>query len=155
MAKSPGQTERTGRTGITTVHPPKQTIMKKINTWYWITTGLFAAFMLFSAIPDMLQVPEAVTMITGLGYPKYFVFFIGMAKALGAIAILVPGLKNLKEWAYAGLFFDLFAATYSAIAVWGVQKEMSFMILPFGFLFLSYVLWHKRGNAFGSIRCYR
>jgi hypothetical protein len=118
--------------------------MKKINTWYWITTGLFAAFMLFSAIPDMMVVPEAVTMITGLGYPKYFIPFIGVAKLLGSIAILVPGLKRIKEWAYAGLFFDLFGALYSGLAVGGFQAAMLFMVLPFGFLFLSYFLWHKK-----------
>lgn len=118
--------------------------MKKINTWYWIVTILFAGFMLFSAVPDMMMAPEAVTMITGLGYPKYFVSFIGVAKLLGAIAILIPGLNRLKEWAYAGLFFDLVGATYSGLAVGGFQAPILFMILPLGFLFLSYYLWHKR-----------
>lgn len=118
--------------------------MKKINTWYWIVTILFAGFMLFSAVPDMMMAPEAVTMITGLGYPKYFVSFIGVAKLLGAIAILIPGLNRLKEWAYAGLFFDLIGATYSGLAVGGFQAPMLFMILPLGFLFLSYYLWHKK-----------
>ncbi len=121
--------------------------MKKINTYYWIITGIFAAFMIFSAIPDLMVIPDAVTMITGLGYPKYFVFFIGLAKLLGSVTILVPGFKKLKEWAYAGLFFDLFGATYSAIAVGGFQAAILFMILPIGFLFLSYGLWHKRSKA--------
>ena len=117
--------------------------MKKTKTAYWIITGLFAAFMLFSAVPDVLLSPDAVTMITGLGYPKYFVFFIGVAKVLGVIAILVPGFNRLKEWAYAGLFFDLFAAAYSAIAVEGFHLPILFFVLFIGFLFLSYFLWHK------------
>ena len=87
--------------------------MKKINIAYWSVTGIFAAFMLFSAIPDMLIVPEAVTMITGLGYPTYFIPFIGVAKLLGVIAILVPGFNRIKEWAYAGLFFDLIGYLFS------------------------------------------
>ncbi len=121
--------------------------MKKINTWYWIVTILFAGFMIFSAIPDIMMSEEAVTMITGLGYPKYFVPFIGVAKLLGAIAILIPGLKRIKEWAYAGLFFDIFAATYSALAVGGFMLPILFMILPFSFLFLSYYLWHRRSAS--------
>lgn len=117
--------------------------MKKTKIWYWVVTILFAGFMIFSAIPDITMAPEAVNMITGLGYPKYFVSFIGVAKVLGSIAILIPGLKRIKEWAYAGLFFDLFGATYSALAVGGFMTPMLFMILPFSFLFISYFLWHK------------
>jgi hypothetical protein len=119
--------------------------MKKVNITYWIVTGIFAAFMLFSAIPDIMVVPDAVKMIsTDLGYPRYFVPFIGLAKLLGVIAILIPGLQRIKEWAYAGLFFDLFGATYSAIAMGGFDPRISFMILPIGFLFWSYFLWHRK-----------
>ena len=119
--------------------------MKKTNTAYWIVTGLFAAFMLFSAIPDILVVPDAVTMIsTGLGYPKYIIPFLGVAKLLGVTAILIPGFRSIKEWAYAGLFFDLLGATYSAFAAGGFQMPVLFMILPFSFLFISYFLWKKK-----------
>jgi len=124
--------------------------MKKTKIWYWITTVLFAGFMIFSAIPDIMMVPDAVTMITGLGYPKYFIPFIGVAKLVGALAILVPGFDRIKEWAYAGLFFDLAGATYSGIAVGGFQTPMLFMILPFGFLFLSYFLWHSTKHYTGA-----
>ncbi|MEI9810089.1 MAG: DoxX family protein [Bacteroidota bacterium] len=34
----------------------------------------------------------------------------------GAAAILIPGYPGVKEWAYAGLLFDLVGATYSIIA---------------------------------------
>ncbi|MEP7109477.1 MAG: DoxX family protein [Ferruginibacter sp.] len=119
--------------------------MKKTKIAYWIITGIFGAFMLFSAIPDILVAPDAVTMVTtGLGYPKYFIPFIGIAKLLGVIAILIPGFKRIKEWAYAGLFYDLIAATYSVIAKEGFQLQVTFMVLPIGFLFLSYYLWHKK-----------
>ncbi len=111
---------------------------------YWVITGIFAAFMAFSAIPDILLAPDAVTMITGLGYPAYFIPFIGIAKLLGSIAILIPGFNRIKEWAYAGLFFDLAGATYSVIAKEGFQLPITFMVLPIGFLFLSYYLWHKK-----------
>ncbi len=78
--------------------------MKKTKTIYWIFTGLFAGIMMLSAIPDIIKVPDAVQMVsTHLGYPVYFLPFIGVAKLLGAIAILIPGYPRIKEWAYAGL----------------------------------------------------
>ena len=122
--------------------------MKKVNTTYWIVTALFAAFMAFSAIPDILSVPDAVKMVNGgLGYPVYIIPFLGVAKLLGVIAILVPGFPRLKEWAYAGLFFDLAGAAYSGLATSGFQPQILFMILPIGFLFLSYYLWHRKQAA--------
>ena len=104
--------------------------------------------MLFSAIPDILVVPDAVAFVTDkLGYPKYIIPFLGVAKTLGVIAILIPGFPRIKEWAYAGLFFDLVGATYSGICVEGFQLSMLFMVLPFGLLALSYSYHHKRLNV--------
>ena len=122
--------------------------MKKINIMYWIFTGLFGAFMLFSAIPDIMVVPDAVAFVTNkLGYPQYIIPFLGVAKALGVAAILIPGFPRIKEWAYAGLFFDLLGATYSGICVDGFQPSMAFMLLPFTLEALSYIYYHKRLNA--------
>jgi hypothetical protein len=122
--------------------------MKKTNILYWTFTGLFGAFMLFSAIPDIMIVPDAIDFITTkLGYPQYIIPFLGVAKTLGVIAILIPGFPRIKEWAYAGLFFDLLGAAYSNLAVDGLQPGMAFMILPFGFEALSYIYYHKRLKA--------
>jgi uncharacterized membrane protein YphA (DoxX/SURF4 family) len=121
--------------------------MKKTNMLYWIITGLFGAFMLFSAIPDILVIPDAVTFMAHLGYPRYFTPFIGIAKLLGIIAILIPGFPRIKEWAYAGLFFDLVGATYSVVATDGFKADVLVMLLPFTFLFVSYFLYHKRLQA--------
>lgn len=118
--------------------------MKKTNILYWTFTGLFGAFMLFSAIPDIMVTPEAVTFINKLGYPTYIIPFLGVAKALGVVAILIPGFPRIKEWAYAGLFFDLLGATYSGICADGLQPSMAFMLLPFALEALSYVYYHKR-----------
>ncbi len=120
--------------------------MKKINLWYWIITGVFALFMLFSGIQNAMATPESVKLIvTDLGYPQYFVSYIGVAKILGVIGILLPNLRRLKEWAYAGLFFDLFSATYSMIMVMGFEPfSLLFMLVNIAFLFLSYYLWHKK-----------
>ena len=118
--------------------------MKKTKILFWVFTGLFAAFMLFSAIPDILVVPDAVDFVTGsLGYPKYIIPFLGVAKSLGVIAILIPGFPRIKEWAYAGLFFDLVGATYSMVCINGFKPDMLFMVVPLGLGTLSYIYHSK------------
>jgi hypothetical protein len=117
--------------------------MKKTNILYWIFNGLFAALMLFSAIPDIMVDPIAVQgMHTELGYPIYFIPFIGVVKTLGVIAILIPGFPRIKEWAYAGLFFDLIGATYSIIAIG--KPDWIFMALPLALAVCAYVFYQKR-----------
>ena len=91
--------------------------MKTAKTLYWIVTSLTAAFMLLASIPDVLRLPQAVSIFGHLGYPVYLLPFLGTAKTLGIVAILVPGLQRLKEWAYAGLVFDVIGALYSHLSV--------------------------------------
>lgn len=122
--------------------------MKKINIAYWIVTILFAGFMLFSAIPDAMVNDDAVKFMNGvLHYPDYFTRFIGIAKILGVIGILVPGFPRLKEWAYAGLAFDLIGALYSITVVAGISGGTFFMLLVIAFCFASYILYHKKQKA--------
>lgn len=122
--------------------------MKKLNIIYWIFTVLFALLMLFSSIPDIMKNEQAIEIMhKQLGYPEYLIQFIGVAKLLGVIAILVPGFNRLKEWAYAGLFFDLIGATYSAIAAGGFDPMMLTMLIFFVPGVLSYVYHHKRLKA--------
>ena len=121
--------------------------MKKTKIIFWVITVLFCAFMLFSAIPDILVIPDAVTFMSHLGYPKYFIAFIGVAKLLGVIAVLIPGNYRVKEWAYAGLFFDLFGAAYSVLSTDGFDPGVAFILLPVVFLFASYFLYHKIWKA--------
>ena len=119
--------------------------MKKTKILYWVFTILFAFMMFSSAIPDVFSQPIAIQgMSTNLGYPLYFIPFIGIAKWLGVVAILIPGYPRIKEWAYAGLFFDLLGATYSIISS-GINKEQwGIMIIPIGLGILSYTWYHKK-----------
>src|SRR5580700_6021217 len=105
---------------------------KATTTVYWICTIIFAALMVFSAAGGIKPSQQAIQIIhDGLGYPVYFIQFISIAKLLGVIAILIPGLNRIKEWAYAGLFFDLVGAVYSGIAVSGADPKMLFMLIWF------------------------
>jgi len=122
--------------------------MKKTTILYWVFTSLFALMMLSSAIPDVLSMPLAIKgMHQDLGYPIYFIPFIGIAKVLGVVAILIPGYHRLKEWAYAGLVFDLIGATYSIIAAGQPAGSWAFMILPLSLAAASYIFYHKRLKA--------
>ena len=119
---------------------------KTIKILYWVFTILFAGLMLFSAYGSILVNEDAKKLIHDqLGYPVYFIPFTGYAKLIGVIAILIPGLKTIKEWAYAGLFFDLIGAVYSGIAVaMTLDPMMFFMLIWFVPGILSYIFWHKK-----------
>jgi hypothetical protein len=118
--------------------------MKRTKILFWVFTILFAAGMLFSAIPDIMVVPDAVKFMTLLGYPNYFIPFIGWAKVLGVIAILIPGnFPRIKEWAYAGLFFDLIGAIYSALAIGTPPLMCAPMLLFVAPGVVSYIFYHK------------
>ncbi len=124
--------------------------MKKLNILYWTFTGLFALAMLFSGIQNALVTSDSVALFSHLGYPAYISPFLGIAKILGAIAILIPGYPRLKEWAYAGLFFDLVGATYSSIMTDGFQIPMLGMLIFFGLFLLSYFYYRKRERSIGG-----
>lgn len=66
--------------------------------------SVFAAFSYLSAAP------EAVEGFRRVGYPQQLRIILGIAKLLGAIALVVPGFPKLKEWAYAGFSFAWMAA---------------------------------------------
>jgi len=79
-----------------------------------------------------------------LGYPMYFFAIIGAWKVLGAIAILVPGFPRLKEWAYAGIFFDLTGAAISCAAVGGYGAYGFHVIAPLLIGVLAVASWALR-----------
>ncbi len=121
---------------------------KRINTLYWIFTGLFSLLMIFSAVGGLQPSQQAIELIHDqLGYPVYFIQFISIAKLIGSVAILIPGFNRIKEWAYAGLFFDLVAAVYSGIAANGFDPMMLTLLVWFIMGILSYMFWHKKQDA--------
>ena len=121
-----------------------QSTTKRNNILFWVFTILFCAFMMMSTIPNILSAPEWVEVFKMLGYPLYMLPFIGVAKLLGVIALLVPGFPRIKEWAYAGMFFDLTGAVYSGLMTGGFNPQMLIMLVPFLLGGLSYVYHHKR-----------
>ena len=80
---------------------------------YWLTTGLFASAFLAAGAAELAGAPAAVTAMVALGYPAYVLTILGLWKILSVLALLAPRLPRLKEWAYAGIFFDLTGAAAS------------------------------------------
>lgn len=120
---------------------------KTINVIYWISTIIFAALMIFASVGGLKPTADTIKIFHDrLGYPIYFIQYISYAKLLGVIAILIPGLnRTVKEWAYAGLFFDLAGAFYSGIAT---EDKFNPLILTL-FIWIiagiiSYYFWHKK-----------
>lgn len=105
---------------------------------YWVSTGIIAAMMTMSAVLYLSGSPQAVTGFEHLGYPQHLRIMLGIAKAGGVIVLLVPGLRLVKEWAYAGFAFAWIIA-FVAHSRAG-DGASSFAPLVFlGLLIVSYV----------------
>ena len=89
--------------------------MERRTLAYWITTGLFCAVLGFSGFGHLTHLEAFVEIMTGLGYPQYFMTIIGTWMLLGVATLLAPRLPLLKEWAYAGFTFNLIGATASHV----------------------------------------
>ena len=83
---------------------------------YWVTTLLVVFELSLGGTWDILRTPQVRGLIERLGYPPYFLVILGTWKLLGAVALLIPRFPRLKEWAYAGVFFDLTGAVASLFA---------------------------------------
>jgi len=94
----------------------KKNMGKRNLIIYWVATALFTIGMLGSGIQQVLRTKEMTDMVAHLSYPVYFMCILGAWKILGVIAVLIPGFKLLKEWAYAGFFFVMTGALVSHIA---------------------------------------
>lgn len=83
---------------------------------YWTATILMSVGMLGSGLAQIMHAQQMIDLITPLGYPLYLLYILGTWKILGVTAILLPGFKLLKEWAYAGFFFLMTGALISHLA---------------------------------------
>lgn len=77
---------------------------------YWVSTGVVAAMSLFAAYAYLSGGPQAVQGFAHVGYPQQLRILLGIAKLLGAITLVAPGVVKPKEWAYAGFTFAWIAA---------------------------------------------
>lgn len=114
---------------------------------YWTATTLIALETLVGGFADLthgrtvlVSGPLVTDVLAGLGYPAYVLSIIGIWKILGAIALVVPGFLRLKEWAYAGIVFELSGAVAS-LAACGRSADL---IVPLFLLGLAFASWALR-----------
>ena len=103
--------------------------------------------LLGSGIGDLLMVDQVMDVLRGLGYPDYIATILGIAKVLGAAAILIPGLPRLKEWAYAGFTFELGGAVASHILAGDTIQGTVQPMLPLLLVLASYYLYRRMSAA--------
>jgi len=104
---------------------------------YWAST-VIAAVMLGFALSYLTGSPQVVAGFDHLGYPQHLRIVLGVAKPAAAVVLLLPGLRLLKEWAYAGVAF---AWLMAFLAHWhagdGIRSIMPLVLLIF--LIVSYL----------------
>ena len=100
---------------------------------YWMTTGMIALAMFSGGIAELVHRPETINGMIELGYPVYFVMILGFWKLLGSVALVIPGFPRVKEWAYAGFFFNMTGAAVSHLvchdAAWHVGVTLGLAAL--------------------------
>lgn len=87
--------------------------MKRDKIIYYSATGLLTVMMLMSAGMYFFNNTEIQGMFSAFGYPVYLIYPLGIAKLLGLFALWNPKFKAIKEWAYAGFFFNFTLAFFA------------------------------------------
>lgn len=111
---------------------------------YWVATIWLSLGMVSTGIVQITKVEEVVLKMQELGYPPSILPFLGIAKFLGVIALLIPGYAMLKEWAYAGFVFLMTGAIYVHAAI---GDEASNFFGPILLLILSFLSWYFRPES--------
>jgi hypothetical protein len=118
---------------------------------YWAATTLIALETLAGGAVDLahgrilvFSGPSVVDVVTHLGYPVYILTILGLWKIPGAIVLLAPGLPRLKEWAYAGIFFELTGAAGSFVLHGDSASEL---IAPVILAVLAVASWALRPHS--------
>ena len=100
---------------------------------YWTTTTILALALFSGGAAQLARQPDTMKGMTQLGYPVYFITLLGFWKILGAVALVAPRFPRLKEWAYAGIFFEMTGAAVSHAASgdpsWHVAVTLGFALL--------------------------
>ena len=108
---------------------------------YWISTLWLALGMTPTGMVQLLKMDEEVEKFSQLGYPGYLLTVLGVWKVLGVIAVLMPKYPLLKEWAYAGFFFNMSGAVLSHLIIGNASREL---FGPTLLLILIVVSWYFR-----------
>ncbi|NKY85914.1 DoxX family protein [Nocardia veterana] len=92
---------------------------------YRVATAAVVAEAAVGGIWDIARIPFVRDVVTHLGYPEYFLVLLGAWKLAAAIALTLPRLPLLKEWAYAGTFFVYTGAIVSHLTTGYARGEVA------------------------------
>ena len=117
--------------------------MKKLKTWYWIATIIFALIMIMDGFGGVTQQEAGKEVLKHLGYPMYLLIIVGIAKLLGAASVLQNKFKTIKEWAYAGFAINFISAFASRAFVGDGVSLLIPPLVALIIMFIPYILWKK------------
>ncbi len=116
----------------------------RLSALYWVSTAFVALLMGFAGVLFLFRLDGSLKVIQHLGYPLYFSTLIGMTRTLGSAAILLPVPRGVREWAYAGLTFDIattiLSILFSGLPVLSIIQPLIVLLALMG----SYLCWHMR-----------
>jgi len=116
---------------------------KRSKLLFWSVTLLFAVPMALAGIGELIGLHAGVAIFEQLGYPRYLLSFLGLAKLLGVAALVAGTYPRLKEWAYAGFTFTLLGACYSHLASGQILNALN--PIAIGIVgAASYLVWRRQ-----------
>jgi len=116
---------------------------KTTKTIYWIGTALTSLWFGTSGFCELTTNKLVWDITLKLGYPPHFIYTLGFAKVLGIIVLLIPGkLLRLKEWVFAGIFFDIIFAFASKVNVLGLASTAD-AVIAFIMVSVTYIMFRK------------
>ena len=122
------------------------TTNKTAKIIYWIPTVLFSLLMLYSA-SAYFNAPQIQAAFVHLGFPDYFRKELGIAKLIGAIALLAPLPGKMKEWAYAGFGITLISALIAHISSGDSVQIFAPVLVALILLALSYIFYNRVNDS--------
>ena len=131
---------------MTIANPPALAVGGSAIGWrgrmvaYWVATVFIAGTSAVAGAMDILRIQPLFGILLHLGFPAYFSTILGLWKILGALALIAPRLPRVKEWAYAGFFFDFSSATASHLVVGDGASALVGPVMSIVLLFVSWAL---------------
>lgn len=119
--------------------------MKKQNVIYWVGVALTVLWFGSSGFFEVTKNPIVWDKTIALGYPEYFIITLGIAKLLGILVLVLPNKAPLlwvKEWVFAGLFFDIIFALVSGCVVNGAIEFIA-PTVAFAIVFMTYLSFRR------------
>ena len=117
--------------------------IKTAKAIYWVGVILTSLWFGTSGFCELTKNPLVWDITLALHYPAYFIYVLGVAKLSGIVVLLIPNrLLRLKEWVFAGIFFDIIFAFCSKVTVLGISTAVD-AIIAFVMVSVTYYMFRR------------